>query len=341
MHVRLVSIAKFFWPEIETLSEQRKIIAVGEIITFLYSIPLVVAGLSWLIIRTADSLIPVVQQEWLLIILVFGLIILFNRVNFFYIVEIRDNRYGSTSESLSTMVHWSAVLLIGPVVIWLVILISVTAFLWNWFRTTSKIARWNLARSLNLTIASTTLAKLAALHLYQILGGQIPIPNLSISIFLIAFSAMTLQFLLSFLFSSGYLTYHINVQKHLAGSNSIRPLLIFFLNSQSLPYLSHPFAIFAAGLYVQNSLGVYLLFLMGMLLVAYLARKLSWLAESSRQQSRQLKNLENLGREIINAPLDASTLPEILEEHVSTMFPSGSIAIWLSPDRLLLHQPSD
>jgi serine phosphatase RsbU (regulator of sigma subunit) len=341
MHTRFLSIAKFIWPDIDTLSEQRKIIAVGEIITFLYSIPLVIAGLSWLIVITAPNLITVIRQEWSFIFLVFGLIFVFDRLSFFYIVEIRENRYGSTSESFSTMVHWSAVFLLGPSAIWIIVVVVLSLFIWRWFHTASRLARWNLLRNLNLTLVSITLAKLIALNLYQALGGQFPIPSLSLEVISIAITAITLQFILTLLFSSGYLLYHIYIQKNLDSSNPVKPLLVFILFSYGLPYLSHPFAILAAGLYVQNGFEIYLFFLVGMLLVAYLARKLSWLAESSRQQSRQLRTLEILGRDIINAPLDASTLPEILDKHLSTMFPSGSIAIWLSPDQSLFQSPSD
>jgi serine phosphatase RsbU (regulator of sigma subunit) len=341
MHAKLLSISKIFWPDLDTLSEQRKLIAVGEIITFLYSIPLSLTGIIWLILTTAPNFFQFILQEWMLILLILGLIILFDRVNFFYIVEIRENRYGSTSESFSTMVHWSAVFLLGPNVIWIIVAVIFSTFLWRFIHTSSRLARWNLGRNLSLTLTSVTLAKLMALNFYQAIGGQFPIPSLSFGIIIIAVAAITLHFLLTILFSSGYLLYHIYVQKFLDKSNSVRPLLIFILFSYVLPYLSHPFSILASGLYVQNGIEVYLFFLTGMLLVAYLARKLSWLAESSRQQSRQLERLENLGRDIINSPLDASTLPQILENHVSTMFPSGSISIWLSPDQVLFQSPPD
>jgi serine phosphatase RsbU (regulator of sigma subunit) len=337
----LLSVSRIFWPDIDTLSEQRKLIAVGEIITSLYSVPLSLIGIFWLVLITAPNVFHIILQEWMLILLILGLIILFERVNFFYIVEIRENRYGSTSESFSTMVHWSAVFLLGPSAIWIIVAVIFSTFIWRFIHTSSRLARWNLVRNLSLTFTSVTLAKLIALNLYQTLGGQFPIPSLTPGIIIIAVAAISFQFILTILFSSGYLLYHIYVQKFLDKSNSLRPLLIFILFSYALPYLSHPFAILASGLYVQNGIEVYTFFLIGMLLVAYLARKLSWLAESSRQQSRQLERLENLGRDIINSPLDASTLPQILEKHVSTMFPSGSISIWLSPDQVLFQSPSD
>jgi serine phosphatase RsbU (regulator of sigma subunit) len=341
MQPKLQSIAKLFWPDIDTLSEQRKLIAIGEVITFLYSLPLALAGMGWLIIVSEVSILPEFRQEWLFITLIFGLIFLFDKVNYFIIAEIRDNRYGSSKGSFLTMVHWSAIFLLGPLAVWIRVVTILIVFTWSWFQTKSRFARWNLARNLNLDLATSTLALLTALNLYQTWGGEFPIPSLSIEIIAAAFGAISVQFLLSFLISSGYLLYHLRVQKLLSSSYSLRPLLIFFLFSLGLPYLSHPFAILAAGLYVQNGFDTYLFFMSGMLVVAYLARKLSWLAESSRQQSRQLEKLEQLGRAIINAPLDASTLPEILDEHVSNMFPSGYISIWILPGQLLFQNSSD
>jgi serine phosphatase RsbU (regulator of sigma subunit) len=77
------------------------------------------------------------------------------------------------------------------------------------------------------------------------------------------------------------------------------------------------------------------------LVVAIMARQLSWAVENSRQHSRQLKKLEELGREIINSTPDASQLTSLLEAHVPTMFTPGRAAIWLAPDDVLYRSTSD
>lgn len=105
--------------------------------------------------------------------------------------------------------------------------------------------------------------------------------------------------------------------------------------------LALPFAILVAGLCVQNGPVVALFLIFGLLLVAYLARQLSRAGETSRQQSRMLEKLEQLGRDIINAPPDASTLPELLEAHVPTMFPSGRVAVWMDTQQYLYKNPPD
>ena len=58
-------------------------------------------------------------------------------------------------------------------------------------------------------------------------------------------------------------------------------------------------------------------------------------------RTRELKQLEELGRAILNGPPDASTLSEVLREHVSLMFPHGQLEIRVFPDQTLLRHPDD
>ena len=58
-------------------------------------------------------------------------------------------------------------------------------------------------------------------------------------------------------------------------------------------------------------------------------------------RTRELKKLEELGRAILNGPPDASTLSEVLGEHVSLMFPNSRLEIRVFPDQTLLSYPDD
>jgi serine phosphatase RsbU (regulator of sigma subunit) len=58
-------------------------------------------------------------------------------------------------------------------------------------------------------------------------------------------------------------------------------------------------------------------------------------------RTRELEKLEQLGRSIIHAPPDASTLPDVLREHVPHMFPHSQIEIRIFPDNTILHHPGD
>ena len=58
-------------------------------------------------------------------------------------------------------------------------------------------------------------------------------------------------------------------------------------------------------------------------------------------RTRELKKLEELGRAILHGPPDASTLSEVLGEHVSLMFPHSQLEIRVFPDQTLLRHPDD
>ena len=58
-------------------------------------------------------------------------------------------------------------------------------------------------------------------------------------------------------------------------------------------------------------------------------------------RTRELRTLEELGRAIINAPPNASTLPDLLAEYVPAMFPDCQTEILISPDRILFCNQGD
>ena len=111
--------------------------------------------------------------------------------------------------------------------------------------------------------------------------------------------------------------------------------MTFFLLSESSGF----FGILAAGLYSQNGWGAFLFFMLAVVSVSLLARRLSQAAMVSQQRSREVAQLEQLGRAIIAAPSDASTLPDLLAEHVPRMFQYRQVEIRLFSGRLLLHLP--
>ena len=88
-------------------------------------------------------------------------------------------------------------------------------------------------------------------------------------------------------------------------------------------------------------MAVFIYFILGLVIVAYITQQFSRIAENSRQQTRQLEKLELLGRAILTAPPDASSLPAILEEHIPNMFPPSNIYIWMIPGQTLFKSPTD
>lgn len=116
------------------------------------------------------------------------------------------------------------------------------------------------------------------------------------------------------------------------------PLLLSM--GQGIPYLANLFAVPLAGIYTANGAPAYLILVLATLLVAVMCRQMSQASEKARQQAVQLEKLEALGRAILNAPPDASALPDLLAAHVPAMFTFARLGIWVG-DRTLLALPAE
>ncbi|NJN43276.1 MAG: SpoIIE family protein phosphatase [Anaerolineae bacterium] len=317
-------------------SPLRRVVGTSNVLGVLYNAPLVVVTIIWLI---SETNLVLVSEAWVYFVILAGLYLLFERLAFFIIFELSTGNYANAQSTLSGMVLWSALLLYGPTVLWLQVGSEILETLMLWRKVSTESGRWSLMRGLMLNISAQVLAPLVALRFYRLFGGQTPIGGLMLEDILPAFAAILIHFVLSILIYSGYLIYLVGSQRRLTPSVSSKPMTIFLALGLVLPFVAYPFGILAAGVYVQNSLVGYLFFMSGIFMVALLARQFSRSAESSRQQSRQLEQLERLGREIINGPPDTSTLPEILQTHVPPMFPSGRVLIWLESENFLLRHP--
>jgi serine phosphatase RsbU (regulator of sigma subunit) len=236
---------------------------------------------------------------------------------------------------------WSGVLLFGPTILWLPIIWTLYQFITNWSRTNSKTARWGQTRTLALNLTSDTLVPLLAFKVYTAIGGQYPFTDLNAANIILAAGLFITYFIFYTVLWIPYLGYHAWAQQLITGEKEIRPILTFFFLAIGLPQIANPFAILSAGLYAKNGLWVFLFFMAGMVVVAYLSRRLGWLAESSRQSFRLLEKLERLSRSIIDAPPDVENLPEILEEHITNMFPAGRLVVWIFPEDVMVKFPAD
>ncbi len=320
------------------MSTQRRLVGAGDVLTFLYSIPLAVLGIIWLLYYTD---LTILRHNFLFLLFYFGLFYLFSKLSFFTIVEICFDRYGSTEDSFASMIQWSAVFLLGPSTLWIGVIFNAIDFIRNWRSSTNQARRWSLLRSFTIAIAVNTFAYLVAIEIYKLVGGTFPLSELSLITILRGFIALVSEFIVVLIILSGYLIYHIGVQRILAETEDIKPIVRFFLIAIGLPFLSNPFSILLAGLLVTHGYDVYIFLLIGLVLVAYIARRLSLTAENSRQQTRQLEKLEKLGRDLLEVIPDISSLPEILEKNVPGMFSSSRISIWISPKSTLLKFPAD
>ncbi len=334
----LLKIAEAVWPELADYAPERQVIGIGEIAATLYAIPFSIFGVIWLIRATNLNWVAQNLETYLL----FGfLVILFNQLRFFLIIELRQNRYGSTDGALTGVPVWAGALLFGENVFWLSTIWVLLQFVFNLRRSESKMTRWGQYRNLSMSLTSETLVPLVAFNAYLALGGPYPFKNMSASTIFIALVMFGIYFLVYALFWGPYLAYHTWAQQTITGKKELQPIIKFFVLAIGLPQLANPFAILAAGLYSQNGLWVFLYFVAGMVVVAYLTRRLSWSAERSRQSSKLLEKLEILGRSIIDAPPDTENLPAILQEHITNMFPAGRLVIWIFPSNILASLPKD
>lgn len=331
-------VGGWLWPELKEMSWQRQLVGAVDVFVTLLAVPFALFGVLWLIQETDWQ---VIRQNWPELLLFGALLILFARLNYFFIIEIRTDRYGSAEGSMDSMMQWSVAFIFGPSALWLTIISRLANYFLTWRRFQSRSAQWSRLRSLLQEITIATLAYLLALRFYAYLGGTIPFTELSVQVMVPALLTLLVHFLLVLLIWSPYIYYSIWVQATITQSRAMAPIIRFMLLALGLPLLAHPFAILVAGLYVEEGIVVDLFFILGLLMVAYLGRQLSWAAETSRQQSRMLEKLEALGRDIINSPPDVATLPPLLNEHVPMMFPSGRVAIWVASEGTLFKNPAD
>jgi serine phosphatase RsbU (regulator of sigma subunit) len=338
---RLLGFAKRFWPELDTMSERERADGVAEVVGVLYSAPLALAGLVWLIAVTDPALIRTV---WPTLLLLFALLFLFERFDFFFFVELTPGTYIGWGEPLWSAITWSAALMFGPSALWLFVLWKSIGCVRGWWRSPSTDSHWQLIRNLAFNFVRVVLAGLVALTLCERWGGAFPLPGLTPRAVAPTFCAMFIWWLLSLLIWVPYLISLLNARA-LTGS-SLRTYARFWAIGIGWHVLAIPFAVLAAGLYAQDGLGWYLFLVAGMLVASLLAHRMSHAVERSQLRSRELEKLERLGRAILNAPLDASTLPDVLQEHISNMFPRSQIEIRadygsLLPEQTLLRHPAD
>lgn len=328
--------AQRLWPTLIDLDPESRIAGIGDVLSTLYVVPLALLGIGWLVAVTDLSTL---QTHWPFLLFLFLLITLFGELSFFITVELRAGRYANSGASLDGVIQWTALFLLGPTSLWLWVLYAAASFARDWPKARSISARWDWLRNFVLTLAVNSLAPLVALQVYERLGGTYPLPSLSLDTILLGMVTLGVYFIAFNLIYLGFVAYILWAQRRLSEHGSAQPVLRLLLLSLGLPHLAHPFSVLAAGLFVSTGLAGFLFFLSGLMFVALLARQVSQIGESHRQQTQELEALERLGRDLIESPPDGSELSEILARHVPRMFPASRIAIWVLPNEFLLVRP--
>jgi serine phosphatase RsbU (regulator of sigma subunit) len=331
------ALARRLYPGLELLKPEERAIPTVNILGVLFATPLAVAGLIWLVISTNWN---VYVHEWPTLLAVAAALVILTRLRFYMIIDISQSggNYGNAAGTFEGGVLWSAAFLFGPSVLWLDLLLSASQLIFARNAWKDAMRRWATARDLTFTLVNSSLISLTALACYRAWGGTFPLPDLTLSWLLLGTGTILVKFVLELtLLGLGYLGYTLWAMR-----DSLTPRLLLSLPALLflglvVPHIANLFAAPLAGIYSGHGLPAYLVFILAVILVAVLARQMSRSGEAARQQSIQLEKLEALGRAILNAPPDASALPEILAEHAPAMFTFSHMGIWIGKRALLLR----
>jgi serine phosphatase RsbU (regulator of sigma subunit) len=333
---RVEKLAGLLWPGLRNLPSSRRLVGAGDVLSVLFTTPIAAFGIIWLIRVTDISIFP---EHWLFILILGVTLAALWRLPYFLIFDFDAKPTASSEGSLAGIVGWVAVFVLGPSILWMMVLAETIQFALSVSRSLSQSQSWSLLRDYSINLAVRATIPLISLTLYQQLGGEIPLSDLELSAITPALLALVVNLGGTLFIYTALIAYHSWLLLSSESSEGARSFLGFFALSIAVTHVSHPFSILGAGLFIIQGWTGFSLFLAGVLLAALVTRRLSLAAESSRQQSHLLSELEHLGRTIILAPGRDQDLTEILGDHLIKMFPSGNLAIWTIPDRLLHKHP--
>ncbi|MBN2149309.1 MAG: PP2C family protein-serine/threonine phosphatase [Anaerolineales bacterium] len=336
-------IARWLRPGLEKREPLQRMTQVTDVWGVVCAAPLMLVGLGWLVTRTDLAL---VGREWLNLAWMGAAMLALNGLSFFTITYMGTGggSYEFVQTTLTNLAKWSAVFIFGPTALWLDVALNTATLIYNQRVLQTADQRWSLARNLLSALATSSLFPLITLSIYQMFGGTFPPGEVSLRMFVLGAGVGLIELLLELLMLwVAYLGYSLQSLKKLGLMNRQTAFSTFFLLvlGMGVPYIAGVFAILLAGVYAQHGLLVYLLFVLAGLLVALMGRQLGHSMEESRTRALQIEKLEAMGRAILNAPPDTSTLADILKQYAVELFTMSRMAIWVLPERMLLKQPQE
>jgi serine phosphatase RsbU (regulator of sigma subunit) len=322
-------------------TKQEQITIFANVVIMLYTFPLLIVTLGWLILRT-DLLLPQREAPALLILLV--LLLLFTRSRFRFQMSISSGGGLSLTGSFDFIIIWSAALIYGPTALWLTVISSAIVFLVSRRFEANIAARSQLGVEAVYEVVASSLAALIGLFIFELLGGGYPYGPLTLAAFVPAIAATLAAGLLPVylllpvpLLAARYLS------RFQAGATYVVPGVVEMVRTSAvgsgLSVTMAVFALLGALIYTNVGFIIYLFLASGVLFAGLLANQLTRSIERAEQRSRELAVLEELGRAlIVAAPGDNAALSTLLAQHATRMVPGGRIEIWFSPDIRLLPE---
>ncbi|MFZ6031658.1 MAG: PP2C family protein-serine/threonine phosphatase [Chloroflexota bacterium] len=333
-------LAYKFRPEVAAFQGEERMALVTDVIGVLLTLPLSLAGVMWLLLVSDWAL---VLRQWPMFFLVAVLSILLSRWRFYIVTDLGAHgggTYGNAASSLEGVIRWSATFLFGPTILWLDLSISAARLLVALRRANTSGRRWVPLRTFFFSVTGSSLFPLLALAAYRSWGGTFPLADLTLGGFLLGAGTVGVQFFLeNLLLWTGYLGYTLWKIRHALPPRLLITIIRLLAFGLLIPLVSNLFAAPLAAMYVVYGPPIYLMFALAVVLMSWLAHRMSQAMEDSRSQTVQLEKLEILGRAILNAPPDNDNLPELLTEYAAAMFTYARMAIWIEPGRWLLKQP--
>ena len=303
----------------------------AHVLTHLYALPLAVLGLGWLIAVTDLARLG---ENWGMLLLFVVIVVLLRRWGIVLFVRADSGDEVEIRGALDGIFSWSAALLLGPTGVW----VGGAGTLIDWFsrsRPLSGPAGWRDAGELSVELTGIT-ASLVALAVHRGMGGALPLSGTTLAALTPAVVATTTRYFLCRVFTLPALVFWKDGSRQWPRTASFGPSPALVAG---LSLLADSFAILTALLFVEFGLGITLFFAGGVLLTSLLASRLGSTAIRSRQRLRKLERLEQLGRDIIQTPVNPTTLSRILSKHVPEMFAKSQIEVRLFPDQIICRHP--
>ena len=336
----LKRIAYKLRPELSEMAGVQLQANLTNVYVVILTVPLAIIGLIWLAFIVDVDL---AQREWVHLLIFLGLDLLFYRYSFSLQINLKRGASANVGGSLEAVVLWSAVLIFGPTALWIMVINSVLLFIYRWQQDRSVSVRWTRIAYLTMGIGTELIGGLVALWVYHLLGGQHPPSGFGSGSLVAGFAALVVVIVVPYAILSPMFLWTLRLSgmfdEQTKQQRQILMRSLLFGTAFSAGAL--PFALLGAGIYTQLGLFVYLFFAGGVFLASVLASRLSTALTQSEQRARELSLLEELGRAIIAAPPDGSTLPTLLHDHVPDMYTQALVRIWLTPDEVLLQWPKD
>lgn len=340
---RLVLLAQRIRPELRLLPAGPQQQTFAEMIPLLFTAPLALAGLVWLLLATEWQALPVTGGT-LLLLAAAGY--LFARYAPVFWLDVTVEARLKLIVTLWPLVVWAAVLSLGVNGLWLAVIWPLFYFRWS-HRYSLELRYplrlrphrlWMRLSALSQSLAVVALPGLIALTAYRAWGGVTPLPGWRMGEWLPAFYATGLMALLPALNLLPVTLY----LRRFAGAEVEPGLWRRFVGGAAAFLLaSYLFALPGARLYAAGGATVFLFYVLGAWLATLAAYGLSQALERHRQERRKLVQLEQLAQALLNAPIDDPDLPAILELYMPAILGHSWLEIRLFPAAVLFRQQGD